>query len=78
MFATFITREIYKQVIQKNFLYENFFYSYRAQVFIKPKPKTMLFEKIVFKNLANVYNYIFLTQFKSIESILMVIYSRRN
>lgn len=73
MFATFITREIYKQVIQKNF-----FYSYRAQVFIKPKPKTMLFEKIVFKNLANVYNYIFLTQFKSIESILMVIYSRRN
>ena len=49
MFSTFITREIYKQVIRKNFSYKKFFYSYLAQIFIISKLKTMLFEMTVLR-----------------------------
>ena len=76
MFATFINREIYKQLIRRNFSHKNSFCSYCTRVIIKPKPWTMLFESTVFENLTDTYNYIFLTYVKPIESILMVIYSR--
>ena len=76
MFATFINRVIYKQFIRRNFSHKNSFCSYRTRVIIKSNPRMMLFENTVFVNFIDICNYIFLTYVKSIEPILMVIYSR--
>ena len=54
----FIIRKIYKQLFGEVFHIKNFFYSYRAQIFIKSNLRMMLFEKTVFENLVDTSNYI--------------------
>lgn len=61
--STYYTRKIYKQLILKNFSCKNSFCSYCVRASIKSKQKTMLSEKTVFENLADMYNCIFLIYF---------------
>lgn len=62
MFATFIINivKFINNLFGEISYIEIFFCYYHSQTSIKPKQSVMLSEKIVFKNLSDTYNYIFL------------------